>query len=119
MQLIDCAKLEHVIGRKFRSRNAGHRFDLIPLPHPPARRPGTKILPGQSTHRAGAQLIAGHPCDLFIELIWKPGITNFHRELFTLFWFPGFLIIFFRSFWNSDPADVPETDKWDSDTSVR
>jgi len=34
VQFIECAKLEYVIGRKFRVVHAEHRFDLLPLPHP-------------------------------------------------------------------------------------
>jgi len=61
MQLIDCAKLEHVIGRKFRVAHAGHRFDLIPLPHPSGASPWHKILPGKALTEQALKLIAGHP----------------------------------------------------------
>jgi len=59
-QFIDCAKLEKVIGRKFRGERAGHRFDLIPLPHPSGASPWHKIAPGKELLRRALKLIARH-----------------------------------------------------------
>lgn len=72
MQFIDSAKsageavsfpyrLESVIGRKFRAERAGHRFDLIPLPHPSGASPWHKILPGRALTERALKLIARHP----------------------------------------------------------
>ena len=61
MQFIACAKLEHVIGRKFRVTRAGHRFDLIPLPHPSGASPWHKIPPGNALTERALKLIARHP----------------------------------------------------------
>ena len=61
VQFIDCAKLEHVIGRKFRVVHAGHRFDLIPLPHPSGASPWHKIPPGKALTERALKLIARHP----------------------------------------------------------
>jgi uracil-DNA glycosylase len=61
MQFIDCAKLEDVIGRKFRVTRAGHRFDLIPLPHPSGASPWHKIPPGKALTERALRLIAHHP----------------------------------------------------------
>jgi uracil-DNA glycosylase len=61
LQFIDCAKLEDVIGRKFRVVHAGHRFDLIPLPHPSGASPWHKILPGKALTENALKLIARHP----------------------------------------------------------
>ena len=60
MQFIDCVKLEKVIGRKFRVERAGHRFDLIPLPHPSGASPWHKIAPGKELVRRALRLIARH-----------------------------------------------------------
>jgi len=59
-QFIDCAKLEKVIGRKFRVERAGHRFDVIPLPHPSGASPWHKIAPGKALLGRALKLIARH-----------------------------------------------------------
>jgi uracil-DNA glycosylase len=61
MQFIDCAKLEKVIGRKFPVEHAGHRFDLIPLPHPSGASPWHKISPGRGLTKRALRLLARHP----------------------------------------------------------
>jgi uracil-DNA glycosylase len=58
MQFIHCAKLEKVIGRKFRVERAGHRFDVIPLPHPSGASPWHKIAPGKELLGRALKLIA-------------------------------------------------------------
>jgi uracil-DNA glycosylase len=60
VQFIDCAKLEKVIGHKFRVEQAGHRFDLIPLPHPSGASPWHKIPPGKELLGRALKLIARH-----------------------------------------------------------
>src|SRR5438094_3800361 len=60
MQFIDCEKLEEVIGRKFRVARAGHRFDVIPLPHPSGASPWHKIPPGRKLTERALKLIARH-----------------------------------------------------------
>jgi uracil-DNA glycosylase len=60
MQFIDCAKLEKVIGRKFRGERARHSFDVIPLPHPSGASPWHKIAPGKELLRRALKLIARH-----------------------------------------------------------
>jgi uracil-DNA glycosylase len=61
VQFIDCAKLENVIGRKFRVTHAGHDFDLIPLPHPSGASPWHKIPPGKALTERALKLIVHHP----------------------------------------------------------
>ena len=61
MQFIECEKLAKVIGRKFRVARAGHRFDVIPLPHPSGASPWHKILPGRELTVRALKLIAHHP----------------------------------------------------------
>jgi uracil-DNA glycosylase len=61
MQFIDCTKLENVIGRRFRVERAGHRFDVIPLPHPSGASPWHKITPGKELLSRALKLIARHP----------------------------------------------------------
>jgi len=65
-QFIDCAKLEKVIGRKFRVERARHSFDVIPLPHPSGASPWHKIPPGRGLTERALRLIARHPaiCEL-------------------------------------------------------
>ena len=60
VQFINCEKLENVIGRNFRVVNAGHQFDLIPLPHPSGASPWHKIPPGKTLTERALKLIAGH-----------------------------------------------------------
>jgi uracil-DNA glycosylase len=59
-QFIECAKLEGVIGRKFRVERAQHRFDLIPLPHPSGASPWPKIPPGKQLLGKALRKIARH-----------------------------------------------------------
>jgi uracil-DNA glycosylase len=63
-QLIECAKLEQVIGRTFRARRAEHAFDLIPLPHPSGASPWHKIPPGKQLLGKAMRKIARHPAIL-------------------------------------------------------
>lgn len=60
MQFIDCTKLEKVIGRKFRVERAGHRFDVIPLPHPSGASPWHKVAPGKELLARALKRIACH-----------------------------------------------------------
>jgi uracil-DNA glycosylase len=60
-QFINCAKLDEVIGRKFRIERAQHRFDLIPLPHPSGVSPWHKIPPGKQLTERAMRKIALHP----------------------------------------------------------
>jgi uracil-DNA glycosylase len=60
-QFIECEKLEKVIGRKFSVEGGGHRFDLIPLPHPSGASPWHKISPGKELLERALKLIARHP----------------------------------------------------------
>jgi len=61
MQFIDCAKLEDVIGHKFQVTRAGHRVELIPLPHPSGASPWHKVAPGKALTARALTLIARHP----------------------------------------------------------
>jgi uracil-DNA glycosylase len=60
-QFIECAKLEKVIGRKFRVERAAHCFDVIPLPHPSGASPWHKIAPGRGLTQRALKLVARHP----------------------------------------------------------
>lgn len=59
-QFIECTKLEHVIGRAFHVRHAGHNVDLIPLPHPSGASPWHKIPPGRALLAKALRKIARH-----------------------------------------------------------
>jgi uracil-DNA glycosylase len=77
VQFIECAKLEKVIGHKFCVERAGHRFDLIPLPHPSGASPWHKVAPGKQLLERALRLITGHPAirELKTNLeARKPGI---------------------------------------------
>jgi len=76
MQFIDRAKLEKVIGRKFRVKRAGHSFDLIPLPHPSGASPWHKISPGKELLEKALRKIARHPATVNSKLIWRPRIQE-------------------------------------------
>jgi uracil-DNA glycosylase len=54
-------RLEEIIGRKFRVERAGHRFDVIPLPHPSGASPWHKILPGKELLEKALRKIAKYP----------------------------------------------------------
>jgi uracil-DNA glycosylase len=60
-QFIYCRKLEEVIGRGFRVERAGHRLDLVPLPHPSGASPWHKISPGKELLEKAMRKIARHP----------------------------------------------------------
>jgi uracil-DNA glycosylase len=68
-QLVECTKLEEIIGRKFRAHRAGHIFDLIPLPHPSGASPWHKIPPGKQLLEKAMRKIARHPA---IRALKKP-----------------------------------------------
>jgi uracil-DNA glycosylase len=60
-QFIECPSLEQVVSRIFRVQRAGHRFDLIPLPHPSGASPWPKIPPGKTLLEKAMRKIARHP----------------------------------------------------------
>jgi len=68
LQFMPCGKLDEVIGSVFPTEYAGHRFDLVPLPHPsgaspwPHQEPGRVLLPRAMAH------IAAHPA-------WKGSLS--------------------------------------------
>jgi uracil-DNA glycosylase len=60
-QVLQCIKLEDVIGRQFQACRAEHTFDLIPLPHPSGASPWHKIPPGKKLLEQAMRKIARHP----------------------------------------------------------
>ena len=60
-QFVPLTKLDEVIGRRFRGQRTGHRFDLIPLPHPSGASPWHKISPGRELLAKAMHTIARHP----------------------------------------------------------
>ena len=60
-QFMPIAKLDGIIGRKFRVQRAGHDFDLIPLPHPSGASPWHRISPGRELLAKALRLIVRHP----------------------------------------------------------
>jgi uracil-DNA glycosylase len=79
MQFIDCAKLDKVIARKFRVEREGHRFDVIPLPHPSGASPWHKIPPGKALTERALKMIARHPVTRELKINFEarnPGILR-------------------------------------------
>ena len=68
-QFIPCEKLDSVIGTSHSVVYAGHRFDLVPLPHPSGASPWPHQEPGRVLLPRALQLIAGHPA-------WKQSVLN-------------------------------------------
>jgi uracil-DNA glycosylase len=60
-QFLEFDKLTEVIGKKFRVEYRGHRFDLIPLPHPSGASPWHRIEPGRTLLEAALRQIVCHP----------------------------------------------------------
>src|ERR1700733_1437833 len=60
-QFVPCVKLDTVIGQAFSAEYAGHRFDLVPLPHPSGASPWPHQEPGRVLLPRALQLIADHP----------------------------------------------------------
>lgn len=60
-QFLPPQKLDEVIGRQFEAERAGHRFDLIPLPHPSGASPWHRMEPGRTLLKRALRLIAAHP----------------------------------------------------------
>jgi uracil-DNA glycosylase len=69
LQFMPCDRLDTVIGSLYPATYAGHRFDLVPLPHPsgaspwPHQEPGRVLLPRALAH------IAAHPA-------WKKAFAD-------------------------------------------
>ena len=60
-QFVAVEKLDTLIGRQLRVTCSGHKFDLIPLPHPSGASPWHRIEPGKSLLRKALRRIAAHP----------------------------------------------------------
>ena len=60
-QFLPPAKLDEIIGRPWTASHDGHRFDLIPLPHPSGASPWHRMEPGKTLLRQALSLIARHP----------------------------------------------------------
>lgn len=60
-QFLSPQKLDEIIGRQFEVTCHGHRFDLVPLPHPSGASPWHRMEPGKSLLQRALQLIVAHP----------------------------------------------------------
>ena len=60
-EFIPIASLTDVVGKKFRVERFGHKFDLIPLPHPSGASPWHRIEPGRTLLEKALRLIVTHP----------------------------------------------------------
>ena len=61
LQFMSFDKLTDVIGGQFEVKKHGHRFDVIPLPHPSGASPWHRMEPGKSLLEKGLARIAEHP----------------------------------------------------------
>jgi len=68
-QFMPCEKLDTVIGSAFPTEYAGHRFDLVPLPHPSGASPWPHQEPGRVLLPRALKLIAGHSA-------WKSSVSK-------------------------------------------
>jgi len=68
LQFMPCGKLDEVIGRAFPAAYAGHRFDLVPLPHPSGASPWPHQEPGRVLLPRALALIAAHRA-------WKESVS--------------------------------------------
>jgi uracil-DNA glycosylase len=68
LQFIPCGKLDEVVGLAFPSEYGGHRFDLVPLPHPSGASPWPHQEPGRVLLPRAMALIAAHPA-------WKQSVA--------------------------------------------
>jgi uracil-DNA glycosylase len=59
-QFMECGKLDDVVGRSFACEVAGHKFDLVPLPHPSGASPWPHQMPGRVLLPRALALVAGH-----------------------------------------------------------
>lgn len=60
-QFVAFDKLTEVIGRKFPVKWRGHRFDVVPLPHPSGASPWHRIEPGKTLLDQALREIVTHP----------------------------------------------------------
>ncbi len=67
LQFMPCGKLDEVIGSIFPTEYAGHKFDLVPLPHPSGASPWPHQEPGRVLLPRALALIASHPA-------WKQSV---------------------------------------------
>jgi len=79
-QFMPCEKLDTVIGSSFPTEYAGHRFDLVPLPHPSGASPWPHQEPGRVLLPRALRLIADHPAwkisALKMASTSKPGLPR-------------------------------------------
>jgi uracil-DNA glycosylase len=68
-QFVPCDKLDTIIGSAFSAEYAGHRFDLVPLPHPSGASPWPHQEPGRVLLPRALRLIANHPA-------WKASVLR-------------------------------------------
>jgi uracil-DNA glycosylase len=61
LQFMICGKLDDVVGQAFATEHAGHKFDLVPLPHPSGASPWPHQMPGRVLLPKAMALIAKHP----------------------------------------------------------
>ena len=71
-QFLAVDRLEEVVGKQFAVRCHGHRFDVLPLPHPSGASPWPRIEPGKTLLKQALKRIAQHPA-------MREIVTRVHR----------------------------------------
>lgn len=77
-QFIGPDKLTEIIGKKQRVTYHGHRFDIVPLPHPSGASPWHRIEPGRTLLAKALDLIVHHPA--WPTRPWRASCTRFSRS---------------------------------------
>lgn len=65
-QFLPLQKLDMMVGRQFEVDYAGHKLDVIPLPHPSGASPWHRMEPGKTLLKKALALAVSHPA--FLEL---------------------------------------------------
>ncbi len=60
-QYLAATRLDEIVGKQFRVKEASHEFDLVPLPHPSGASPWHRMEPGKTMLANAMRLIARHP----------------------------------------------------------
>jgi uracil-DNA glycosylase len=60
-QFLAGGRLDEIIGKQFRVKEAAHEFDVVPLPHPSGASPWHRVEPGKTLLAQAMRLIARHP----------------------------------------------------------
>jgi uracil-DNA glycosylase len=69
-QFLPLQKLDAMVGRLFETEFAGHKLDVVPLPHPSGASPWHRMEPGKTLLKKALSLAVNHPA--FRDLKFTP-----------------------------------------------